>query len=399
MNVDIFSQQLQLLQQRIAVLYRQADTSQPLPMDILLPSIYKELGTSSEELQVAAEQIMQQTEEVALLQKHIEAERQRYQDLFEFMPDAYLVTDGHGKILEANRAAATLLGVEQLMLRGKLLVTFILVENRSAFRSKLTQLQQYEWVQNYTVCLQSRNGDNFKTTVTVAPVRNSSGKVASLRWILRDATLIKPSQLSPSSDELELSQDRSQHNFFKGDIIPLDPEQMWLVRDGVVKLSTFNERGEEVLVGLVDASMPFGSSLTDLPTYQAIALTPTVKLVSISQSEIAASPELAQSLLPQISQRLRQTELLLAICGKRQVSDRLEYLLLFLKEKYGQKTAQGTRLSIRLTHQEFADACCTTRVTITRFLGKLQKQGKIVFDSQNRILFTDIWDEKYPKAG
>lgn len=399
MNVDIFSQQLQILQQRIAVLYQKAETSQQPPMDILLPSIYKELGTSSEELQVAAEQMMQQTEEVALLQKQIEAERQRYQDLFELMPDAYLVTDGQGKILEANRAAATLLGVEQSMLRGKLLVTFILVENRSAFRTKLTQLHQYDWVHNYTVCLQSRNGDNFKTTVTVAPVHNSSGKVVSLRWILRDATLIKPSQLSPSSDELEDSQDRRQHIFLKGDIIPLDPERMWLVRDGVVKLTTFNEPGEEVLVGLVDASMPFGSTLTDLPTYQAIALTPTVELVSISLSDIAASPELAQALFPQISQRLRQTEFLLAICGKRQVSDRLEYLLLFLQEKYGQTTAQGTRLSIRLTHQELADACCTTRVTITRFLGKLQKQGKIVFDTQNRILFTDIWYKKYPKAG
>ena len=36
----------------------------------------------------------------------VEVQRQRYQDLFEFAPDAYLVTDIEGTIWEANRAAA-----------------------------------------------------------------------------------------------------------------------------------------------------------------------------------------------------------------------------------------------------------------------------------------------------
>lgn len=398
MNVDMFTQQLKTLQQRVAVLYQKTNTSAPLP-DSVLSSIFKELGTSSEELEVAAEEMLQQTEEVVSLQHQLEVERKRYHDLFESMPDAYLITDAQGKILEANSAAATLLGVEQSNLLDKVLVSFIVLDKRAAFRTKLNQLQQYDWVQNYTICLQTRQGESFNTAVTVAPVRDSSGKLITLRWILREAAPIKTSQLALSSHDLDLHEDRPKQVYFKGDVIPLDPEQLWLVRHGLVKLSTLNERGEEVLVGLVGPSMPFGSSLTELPTYQAIALSQNVELVSISLSEIAASPRLAQALLPQISKRLSQTEFLLAIAGKRQVNERLEHLLLFLKEKYGHKFSQGTRLSIRLTHQEFADACCTTRVTITRLLGKLQKQGKITFDSHNRIVFTDIWHEKYPNAG
>ncbi|CAA9401470.1 hypothetical protein AVDCRST_MAG94-5938, partial [uncultured Leptolyngbya sp.] len=49
----------------------------------------------------------------------MEAERQRYQELFEFAPDGYLVTDAQGKIQEANLAAARLLNIEQRFLVGK----------------------------------------------------------------------------------------------------------------------------------------------------------------------------------------------------------------------------------------------------------------------------------------
>lgn len=118
----------------------------------------------------------------------------------------------------------------------------------------------------------------------------------------------------------------------------------------------------------------------------AIALSEIVELVCIPLSEIATSFRLTQALLPQITKRLRQTEILLAISGKREVKDRLYYLLLFLEQEFGQRVPQGTRLTIRLTHQDLADACCTTRVTITRLLSKFQQQDKIAFDSKHHII-------------
>jgi len=396
MALDIFTQQLQALQVRLDRLYESANTAKQPPTDLFLPTVFKELGMSSEELHVAAEELSAQIEEIAALRQQMEAERQRYHELFEVMPDAYLVTDGQGKILEANRAAAALLDVEQTRLHGKLLPTFIPVQNRSVFRSILTQLYQPNWVQNHTIGVQLPSGESLDATVSVAPVRDSSGKLVKVRWILRDITAQKRVQLASLKHQYDLTVERQKHVYCKGDVIPLEPKELWLVCQGLVKLSTLNERGEEVLVGLVDSSMPFGSSLTDLPTYQAIALSNKVELVSVPLSELAAAPNLAQTLLPQISQRLRQTESLLAISGRRHVKDRLNHLLLFLKDKVGQKALEGTRLSIRLTHQDLADACCTTRVTITRLLGTLQKQGKIAFDSQNRILFPETWSEKFP---
>jgi CRP-like cAMP-binding protein len=103
-------------------------------------------------------------------------------------------------------------------------------------------------------------------------------------------------------------------------------------------------------------------------------------------SEFTNSPELKQRLLPQISKRLKQTELLLAVYGQTRVPDRLYSLLELLKQEIGQPVANGTRLSVRLTHEELATACCTTRVSITRLLTQLQQQKKLSLDSQHHLI-------------
>jgi PAS domain S-box-containing protein len=326
---------------------------------------------------------------LAIARSQVELERKRYQDLFEFMPQAYLVTDTEGKIQEANGAAATLLKVDKVFLVDKLLVNFIPPQERRVFRSKLAQLHQRNWVQEFSLHLQRRNGELFEAVAIVAADRDDQGKVVSLRWIVRDIIDRKRSFNTPKIHDSDPFEEGQKHFYSKGEIIRLEPEMIWIVCDGLVKLSTSNETGEEVVVGLAGASMAFGSGMTSLPTYQATALSPDVQLVCLSVSEIAASPSLAQALFPKISDRLRQTEYLLAISGKRQVKERLHHLLKFLQQEFGQKVAQGTRLSIRLTHQDIADASCTTRVTVTRLLGKLQQQGKIAFDSKQHILLKD----------
>jgi CRP-like cAMP-binding protein len=64
-------------------------------------------------------------------------------------------------------------------------------------------------------------------------------------------------------------------------------------------------------------------------------------------------------------------------------------ILLLLKQEIGEPSKFGTRLSVRLTHEDLANACCTTRVTMTRVLGELQQQGKIIFDCDRRIILTE----------
>jgi PAS domain S-box-containing protein len=386
MDVKQFAQRIQAIHGRLSELYQDVDSSAQTSSDLLLPAAFKELATTSEELQVAVEELSRQNEELADIQAQLEAERQRYKELFERVPNAYWVTDTTGKILEANRAMATLLNIEQPFLRDKLLINFIPLAERPAFRLKLNQLQRHNGHKKWTIRLQPRNGECFEATVSVELAYDSQGNSIYLRWLASNILQGQPTAQAQSVYNPNLYQNRPLHTYSKGEIIPLSSTNIWLVTQGLVKLTTMSETGNEVLIGLAGLSMPFGVSMTSLPTYQATAFSETVELVSFSLSEINNSPQLIQAIFPQVNQRLRQTEQLLAVSGKRQVKDRLLHLLMLLKQELGEPIPQGIRLRVRFTHQELADACCTTRVTVTRLLGQLQKQKKIAFDSNHHLI-------------
>jgi CRP-like cAMP-binding protein len=68
------------------------------------------------------------------------------------------------------------------------------------------------------------------------------------------------------------------------------------------------------------------------------------------------------------------------------VEERLQELLQLLSQELGQPVAEGTRLLVRLTHQNLANAIGTTRVTVTRLLGEFQRQGLISLDSDRHLV-------------
>ncbi|MBW4453691.1 MAG: EAL domain-containing protein [Nostoc indistinguendum CM1-VF10] len=114
MNVDAFSQEIKKLCLQIQGLLQCNGIKASSQQDIITEAF--------EELHTAMEELLTASEELKLTRAAVEKERQRYQDLFEFAPDGYLVTNAAGIILEANYTAATLLGVHQKHLVGKPLI-------------------------------------------------------------------------------------------------------------------------------------------------------------------------------------------------------------------------------------------------------------------------------------
>src|SRR5690349_15179396 len=71
--------------------------------------LFEELMNALEELHTAEEEMMQQNEALLESEVSLQLAHQHYRDLFELAPLGYLVTDVHGLIQEANRAAVSLL--------------------------------------------------------------------------------------------------------------------------------------------------------------------------------------------------------------------------------------------------------------------------------------------------
>lgn len=183
----------------------------------------------------------------------------------------------------------------------------------------------------------------------------------------------------------EETTERRLHFFERGEDIPLISQGVWQVKKGVVQLLKINAQGEETLLGWVHSDNFFGLWFTALDSFQAKSLS-DVQLQWYSIAEIEKNSTLAQKMLSQVVKRIQQSEQLLAIAGVRKVEDRLIKLLQLLGEEIGEHRDSGIRLTVRLTHQNLANSIGTTRVTITRLLGDLQKQGFITLDSSRHIV-------------
>ncbi len=183
----------------------------------------------------------------------------------------------------------------------------------------------------------------------------------------------------------DLYRGRSLSSYSPRQIIPLPPEEWVIVCRGVVQLSTVYANGSEAILGFAGPSMPLGSPLTRLDPYQVKALT-AVDVLRLSAAEVEASETLSQGLLKQLVRRLRQTEALLALAGRRRVEERLRQLLVLLAVELGSPLSTGVRLQVRLTHQDLANTIGTTRVTITRLLNRFRQQGWIAVDKNRHLI-------------
>lgn len=211
-----FAQYIDKVQDRVETLYQDAQQF-PASHSQQLVVTLQELRLAVEELHVAEEELLTQNEQLVGAQQLAEAERQRYQDLFDFAPDGYIVTDPNGIVREANRAAADLLNIERKYLVGKPLATYVPEAERIAFRTLLNQLQSAQRIQGWELNLQGRRTHSTVTTVTVEVIQNDSAHATGLRWLLRDISDLKQaeailSQLQAQNLEL-LEVDRLRTQF------------------------------------------------------------------------------------------------------------------------------------------------------------------------------------------
>ncbi len=146
------------------------------------------LSNALDELKVIEEEVCEQNQQLSEARQALELERRRYQELFELAPDGYLISDNHGRIQEANRAAAELLKIEKKYMVGKNLIHFVAEAHQNVFRSLLLQLQSVDQVREWEIPLVANDGERFEAALTIVAVKTEAGETIALRWLLRDIT-------------------------------------------------------------------------------------------------------------------------------------------------------------------------------------------------------------------
>ncbi|HKU44434.1 MAG TPA: PAS domain-containing protein [Polyangiales bacterium] len=148
-----------------------------------LSEALRALDDAHAELQAAQEALNEQADELLNTRVEHELEWQRYRDLFEAAPIAYLETDPRGDVVEANRRCCELLNVRPFQLVDKPLVRFVSHAERDLFHRSLQFLGCGSKQLSIALHILPRSARTaILTHADLAVVQNAAGAVQSLRW-------------------------------------------------------------------------------------------------------------------------------------------------------------------------------------------------------------------------
>jgi CRP/FNR family transcriptional regulator len=160
-------------------------------------------------------------------------------------------------------------------------------------------------------------------------------------------------------------------------------EYMYIILNGKVKVIQTTEDGKEILLAIHQSGDFFGEmSLIDGKTSPATVIATensTAAIISKKDfySLIETLKKVLNNLLLILCSRHRESWEKIQMLNYKNASHRIKILFLMLSDKYGEKTAEGVTLNIKLTHQEMAEMTGMTRETVTRVIDRWQREGGI----------------------
>jgi CRP-like cAMP-binding protein len=161
------------------------------------------------------------------------------------------------------------------------------------------------------------------------------------------------------------------------ELIPVKVNQLWRLEQGMVRTLTWNMDGTIATLGIWGAGDIVGASLSAGTPYQ---------IECLSDVQACPIPNTEGCCFRAMYSYLCQMETLLAIAHVKRVSHRLMQLLSWLGQRFGDRTELGLSIDLPMTHQDLADAIGTSRVTVTRMLNSLQREGLLQFSHKRYTL-------------
>ena len=158
--------------------------------------------------------------------------------------------------------------------------------------------------------------------------------------------------------------------FNSGEELPIVSYALWLIVSGVVKTHTISDEGVSITLGFWGAKDVIGNSLSIVRPYLCECVT-DVEVISIPQHQWG-------NVFNAILSHGQQTQKMMCIVRSQRIHQRLWLMLQWLTQKFGRNVKEGILIDFQITHQDLADAIGTTRITVTKSLNRLERDGLIV---------------------
>jgi CRP-like cAMP-binding protein len=160
-------------------------------------------------------------------------------------------------------------------------------------------------------------------------------------------------------------------------------EGCFLLASGRVRIFSVSPDGKQSIVAFIEPGDLFGElAIFESARRDEFAEAAEKSIVLLIPGDVMRTLALDNSALTfgitkLIGLRRRRIERRLRGLLFRSNRQRLIHLLLELAEQFGQRTAQGVQITIRLSHQELSGVIGSTRESVTLLLGELQQEGLV----------------------
>jgi CRP/FNR family transcriptional regulator, cyclic AMP receptor protein len=183
-----------------------------------------------------------------------------------------------------------------------------------------------------------------------------------------------------------------------------DGDDFFIIRSGQVKVSLSRPDGRELILSFLGEGAVFGelSLLDGKPRSASVTATRETELLMLRRvhllSLLHAHPRMAAAMLAELASRLRRTDDQIGYLALCNVTHRVAKTIVQLAMDEGVECEDGLLLRQRPTHEDLARLTGTTRETVTRVLGRLERDGYLVRRGRELLVLREGVEPQDPEA-
>ena len=196
------------------------------------------------------------------------------------------------------------------------------------------------------------------------------------------------------------SLERREELFHKGD----EGGEVYVVASGKLKALTTSMDGDDVVFSILGPGEVFGevALLGATPRTATVTAIEDCRLLVINRRDfmsfLRTNPEISVKLLSVLAMRLKRVSELVEDTLFLNLPLRLAKKLLSLSRIYGDKAAEGIRIDLKLSQEEWGDLVGTTRESINKQVRKWTDAGIVRVDDGYLVILKPIELEKLAGA-